>query len=274
MYAAPVIPCGGCEATADAYPGAGGGVSRGGGVVIRIGVAQAAVALVAALPVVLDFNAVVAVGVDGVRQVTIPLGADDDGSLLTVNSGFGVDADAMTVCRLGTIGGSVRDEGHGVAVARLFAVVAAVMPLVGDEVVVCLMGDTGDEEGGGLTITGVDVGVGRMVCQGDGAAGCGGADCACGGNVVTTGVDGVHTDAGVAFAFGAVVVGVLAGAILLGEGVAQVLLVAVGAGAVVLILALVDLVGAVVPGDGFDPMGCCAIVFVPAVYAVLWQDGA
>jgi hypothetical protein len=53
LDAAPVVACGGGEVGGDAYPGAAGGVAWGGGVVIQVRVAQAAVALVAALPVCL-----------------------------------------------------------------------------------------------------------------------------------------------------------------------------------------------------------------------------
>ena len=57
-------------------------IRRGARVAVGIGMRQAAVAVDATLPVKLHFDAVVAVGVQGLAGLTALTGADDDGGLL------------------------------------------------------------------------------------------------------------------------------------------------------------------------------------------------
>ena len=93
---APVGTRDGGECGGDSDPGAGVVIGGGAGVSVGIGVLESAVAVAsittATHPVELDFDAVVTVGMDN-----LALGADDNGGLLALYGGLGVQAFAVGV---------------------------------------------------------------------------------------------------------------------------------------------------------------------------------
>ena len=117
---APVSAGDGCQRRCHAHPDAGAVVGRRAGVTVGGWVRHAAVAGVAALPVELDLDAVVAVGVD-----RCAFRADHDRRLLALHDGARVQQVAVAVDAAGAVRHAASDGVDAVAVDRTLAGPAA-----------------------------------------------------------------------------------------------------------------------------------------------------